>query len=116
MGRRWHVRSRCGYRHHGWLGSLDTNGTASYRFFLTLKRACWFRFVQSYRATSPVAHATFYSEMTDHRYLSADRMVQQTHFADGTTVTVNFSAQAFKLTDGRTVGPLSADVTPRPND
>ena len=74
------------------------------------------RFVQSYRATSPVAHATFYSEMTDHRYLSADRMVQQTHFADGTTVTVNFSAQAFKLTDGRTVGPLSADVTPRPND
>jgi len=74
------------------------------------------RFVQSYRATSPVAHATFYSEMTDHRYLSADRMVQQTHFADGTTVTVNFSAQPFKLPDGSAVGPLSADVTPRLND
>jgi len=72
------------------------------------------RFVQSYRATSPVARATFYSEMTDHRFLSADRLVQQTHFADGTTVTVNFGSQPFKLPDGRTLAALSSDVTPRP--
>jgi len=74
------------------------------------------RFAQSYRATCPVARATFYSEMTDHRFLSADRMVQQTRFANGTIITVNFSEQPFKLSDGRMVGPLSADVTPRPND
>ena len=72
------------------------------------------RFVQSYRATSPVARTTFYSEMTDHRFLSTDRLVQQTHFANGTTVTVNFGSQPFTLADGRTVGPLAADVTPQP--
>ena len=74
------------------------------------------RFVQSYRATCPVARATFYSEMIDHRFLSADRQVQQTHFADGTTVTVNFGAQPFKLPDGRTLDALSSDVTPKPHD
>jgi hypothetical protein len=74
------------------------------------------RFVQSYRATCPVARATFYSEMTDHRFLSADRQVQQTHFADGTTVTVNFGAQPFKLPDGRMLAALASDVTPKPHD
>ena len=74
------------------------------------------RFVQSYRATCPVARATFYSEMTDHRILSPDRLVQQSHFADGTTVTVNFGAQPFKLPDGRTLAALSADITPQPQN
>ena len=74
------------------------------------------RFVQSYRATCPVARATFYSEMTDHRFLSADRMVQQTHFANGTIITANFSERPFKLSDGRMLGPLSTDVMPQPNE
>jgi hypothetical protein len=74
------------------------------------------RFVQSYRATCPVARATFYSEMTDHRFLSPDRQVQQTHFADGTTVTVNFGAQPFTLPDSRMLAPLAADVTPKPHE
>ncbi len=74
------------------------------------------RFVQSYRATCPVARATFYSEMTDHRYLSADRQVQQTHFADGTTVTVNFGQTPFTLPDGRTLAALASDVTPKPRE
>ena len=45
------------------------------------------RFVQSYRAATPVARATGYAEMTTHRRLTADRAVQQSTFANGVTVT-----------------------------
>ena len=58
------------------------------------------KFVRSYRLTSPIARATGYSEMTDHRILSPDRRVQESRFADGTTVTVNFGTQPFALADG----------------
>ena len=50
------------------------------------------RFVRSYRMISPVARATATSEMTDHRYLSADRSVQETAFANGVRVRVDFKA------------------------
>lgn len=53
------------------------------------------RFVRSYRITSPVARKTGYSEMLDHRILSPDRLVQQSVFANGVTVTVNFSDKSF---------------------
>jgi hypothetical protein len=72
------------------------------------------RFVQSYRATCPIARATFYSEMTDHRSLSADRLVQQSRFANGVTVTANFGTQPFTLPDGRTLAALGLDVSPLP--
>ena len=74
------------------------------------------RFARSYHTATPVAHATFYSEMTDHRFLSADRLVQQTHFANGTTVTVNFGDQPCTLDDGRQLAARALDVTPRPVD
>jgi len=61
------------------------------------------RFIQSYRAIEPVARATGYAEMTDHRFLTPDRAVQQTAFANGLTVTVNFGAAPFRLPDGVTV-------------
>jgi hypothetical protein len=48
------------------------------------------RFVQSYTNTCPLARAVGYQEMTDHRFLTPDRAVQQTRFANGVTVTVNF--------------------------
>jgi len=48
------------------------------------------RFVKSYQTVCPVARATACSEMTDHRFLTPDRAVQQTVFAGGVTVTVNF--------------------------
>ena len=53
------------------------------------------RFVESYRTTGPVARATGYSEMLDHRLLTPDAQVQQTRFADGTVVTVNFGATPY---------------------
>lgn len=61
------------------------------------------RFVASYRISSPVARATGYAEMTGHRCLTPDRKVQQTRFANGITVTVNFGDTPY--TSGATVIP-----------
>ncbi len=58
------------------------------------------RFVRSYQAVCPVARATGYAEMTDHRDLTPDRAVQQTTFANGVTVTVNFGEAPVELPGG----------------
>jgi len=71
------------------------------------------RFVQSYRATCPVARATGYSEMLDHSFLTPDRAVQQTRFANGTTVTVNFGEKPFSDI-GLTLGPMGCHVSGLP--
>jgi hypothetical protein len=68
------------------------------------------RFLQSYRDTCPVAYAVGYAEMTDHRFLTADRGVQQTAFGNGVTVTVNFRDEAYTLPSGVTVAPMGSDV------
>ena len=69
------------------------------------------RFVKSYKATCPVARAVGYAEMTDHKFLSPDRGVQQTVFANGVTVTVNFGPAAFKMPDGTELAPMASRVT-----
>jgi len=68
------------------------------------------RFVRSYKATCPLARAVGYAEMTDHRFLTPDRSVQQTAFAGGVTVTVNFGDKAFKLPDGTEVPAMGCHV------
>ena len=68
------------------------------------------KFVRSYRLTSPIARATGYSEMVDHRILSSDRTVQQSRFADGTVVTVNFGDAPFTLPDGTTISARGHNV------
>ena len=68
------------------------------------------RFVQSYRNTCPTIRRVGYSEMTDHRFLTPDRSVQQTAFANGTTATVNFGPTAFKLPDGTVLETLGFRV------
>ncbi len=68
------------------------------------------RFAQSYKNTCTVARAVGYSEMTDHRFLTADRRVQQTQFANGVVVTVNFGDKPFRLPDGGAVAPMSHHV------
>lgn len=65
------------------------------------------RFVASYRRWHKVALQTGFSRMTNHLFLSHDRLVQQTVFADGTTVTVNFGDSPFILPDGTSLSPLS---------
>jgi hypothetical protein len=68
------------------------------------------RFASSYHAIVPVARDVGYAEMVDHRFLTADRSVQQTHFANGTVITVNFGAEAYPLADGNTVAPMAHHV------
>jgi hypothetical protein len=72
------------------------------------------RFVRSYEATAPVARATGYREMLDHRFLTPDRDVQQTRFAGGVTVTVNFGDEPYLLPDGTRLAPMTSRVTGLP--
>ena len=58
------------------------------------------RFVKSYRNTCPYVRAVGYVEMTDHRFLTPDRTVQQTTFANGGTITVNFGSKPYTPTGG----------------
>jgi hypothetical protein len=66
------------------------------------------QFVRSYRRATEVAARTGLFEMLEHRFLTADHMVQYTGFADGTRVWVNFGNKDFRLPDGRTVGSRQA--------
>ena len=55
------------------------------------------RVLASVPAALEGAKAAAGSEMVDHRFLSADRSVQQTVFANGATVTVDFAAGTAKV-------------------
>jgi len=68
-----------------------------FMFDLALWRKDKDRFVKSYKATCDVARAVGYAEMTDHRFLGKDRSVQQTRFANGVTVTVDFAGGTLKV-------------------
>jgi hypothetical protein len=63
-------------------------------------------FVRSYKNICTVARSVGYAEMTNHRFLTPDRNVQQTEFANGISVTVNFSDQTYRMTDGKEVVPM----------
>ncbi|UCG57369.1 MAG: carbohydrate binding domain-containing protein [Phycisphaerales bacterium] len=69
------------------------------------------RFAQSYKDVCSVARAVGYAEMIDHRLLTPDRDVQQTSFANGVTVTVNFGERPFRLPDGKEIEPMSHHVS-----
>jgi hypothetical protein len=72
------------------------------------------RFVESYQTATPVARATGYSEMLSHAWLTADHAVQQTRFANGVVVTVNFGDQAYRMADGSQLAPMSRQVVGLP--
>ncbi len=69
------------------------------------------RFVKSYKKICPVARAVGYAEMTDHRFLTANRNVQQTTFANGITITVNFGDELYRLPDGKKIEPMGYHVS-----
>jgi hypothetical protein len=69
------------------------------------------RFVRSYKNTCPLARAVGYSEMTDHCFLTPDRNVQQTTFANGITVTANFGDKPYRLPDGKEIEPMGYYVS-----
>ncbi len=68
------------------------------------------RFVESYKTAARVARATGYAEMLSHRWLTSDHAVQQTRFANGVVVTVNFGKKPHTLSDGGTLAPLTHRV------
>jgi hypothetical protein len=61
------------------------------------------RFERSYRNTCPHIRRTGYQEMVDHRFLTRDRSVQQTRFANGVVVSVNFGSEEYRFPDGRII-------------
>jgi hypothetical protein len=69
------------------------------------------RFARSYKNICDVTRAVGYAEMTDHRFLTTDRDVQQTTFANGVTVTVNFGEKPYRLPDGKEIEPMSYRVS-----
>ncbi len=68
------------------------------------------RFVKSYKTATPAARATGYAEMLMHEWLTPDRAVQRTRFANGVVVTVNFGDAPFALPGGGTLEPLGLKV------
>jgi hypothetical protein len=71
------------------------------------------RFAQSYKDVCNVAREVGYAEMTDHRFLTPDRNVQQTSFANGTTITVNFSSEPYRLPNGEKLKPMGYHLMTR---
>jgi hypothetical protein len=69
------------------------------------------RFVQSYKNTCPFARSVGFSEMTDHRFLTPERNVQQTAFANGLSVTVNFGSVPYRSSGGEIVGPMGFRIS-----
>ncbi len=69
------------------------------------------RFAQSYKDVCPAVRAVGYAEMTDHRFLTPDRDVQQTQFANGFTITVNFGTTPYRMPDGTTLKPMGYHVS-----
>jgi hypothetical protein len=65
------------------------------------------RFVQSYNTAATIACATGYHEMLSHRWLTDDHAVQESRFANGVVVTVNFGDKPYTLADGTALGPLA---------
>jgi len=76
------------------------------------------RFVKSYQTATPVARATATSEMLSHEWLTKDRAVQRTRFANGVSVTANFGEAPFVLPDGTSIPSLGHRVNglPTAND
>jgi hypothetical protein len=73
------------------------------------------RFVQSYTNTCPYVRQVGYQEMTDHRFLTPDRNVQQTKFSNGVTITVNFGETPYAFPGGTMVKPMGFLVTDKSN-
>ncbi|KAH0790825.1 Carbohydrate binding domain-containing protein [Histomonas meleagridis] len=58
----------------------------------------------------PVSELTGYAEMTDHKYLTSDKTVQQTIFSNRVRVTVNFGSSTYAMQNGKIVEPMGSVV------
>ena len=55
---------------------------------------------QTHRLTSPWGRRVGYDELLSHRFLTADRLVQDTRFSSGVGICVNFGQKPFKTAEG----------------
>lgn len=58
------------------------------------------RIIQTYRHVCELARRLMYEEMTDHRWCTPDREVQETHFSSGARVVVNFGDLPYSVDQG----------------
>ena len=63
------------------------------------------RLAASYKVATSTARAAKGATMDEYRWLTADRLVQESEFSNGLTVTVNFSDSPFAMKDGRVLRP-----------
>ncbi len=63
------------------------------------------RYMQSYRTVCGWHEKIGFDEMVDHRFLSKDRLVQQTRFSSGWTTVVNFGDRPWNDSRGFRVSP-----------
>ncbi len=57
-------------------------------------------FAQTYKDVCPIVRRLGYDEMRSHEFLTSDHAVQQTRWASGAEVTVNFGTDPYKMADG----------------
>ena len=67
-------------------------------------------FVESWKRVGGIARASGFSEMTSHRALAPDRSVQETRFANGLVVTVDFNRRTVEVGCSTDAGTLSANL------
>ncbi|MGQ9488126.1 MAG: glycoside hydrolase [Armatimonadota bacterium] len=74
------------------------------------QQGAWHRdrqaFLRTYRLTTKLHEAVAQHEMLSHEFLTPDRAVQRTRFADGTTVVVNFGEAPYSLKTGNSTVTL----------
>ena len=58
------------------------------------------KLAESVKVATPAARETFGVAMTEYRWLTPDRLVQQSAFANGYRVTVNFGDRPYRMKDG----------------
>ena len=63
------------------------------------------RLSESCKVATSTARAAKGATMDEFRWLSRDRLVQESEFSNGLAVTVNFSEKPFAMKDGRVVPP-----------
>ena len=62
------------------------------------------------KVTTPVARASADAMIVGWRWLTRDRLVQESTFSNGWSVLANFSERAYRASDGRVVAPHEASV------
>ena len=73
----------------------------------TSGRTCTFGRWQTYRDVCGWHERIGFDEMIDHRFLTTDRMVQETRFSSGWNVVVNFGQMSWSDQRGFSVAPRS---------